>query len=162
MKIIFKESNFFVKSITNKKGFILLDMLFSLFVFLVIVSFLPFFLQIILNIQPAEKQLQNIEWEIFAQQLKKEARMSESINIEQNKLLLYVNGENIQYECYSNKIRRRVNVSGHEVVLQRIEMIGFFSIANGVKIIVKDQYMQQKEVEIRSYLNLEGDVDDSS
>ncbi|PKG25710.1 competence type IV pilus minor pilin ComGF [Niallia nealsonii] len=154
MKIIFKESNFFVKSIINKKGFILLDMLFSLFIFLIIVSFLPFFLQIILNVQPIEKQLQNIEWEIFAQQLKKEVRMSESIDVEQNKLLLYIDGENIQYEWYSNKIRRRVNVSGHEVVLQGIETINFSAIANGVKVMVKDQYMQQKEVEVRSYLNL--------
>jgi len=108
-----------------------------------------------------EKQLQNIEWEIFAQQLKKEVRMSQSIHIDQNKLFLYENGETVQYEWYSNKIRRRVNVSGHEVVLQGVEMVQFSSISNGVKVIVKDQYKQQKEAEIRSYLNMEEDSDDS-
>lgn len=156
MKIVFKGSNFFVKPIMNNRGIVLLDMLFSLFLFLVIVSFLPLFLQMILDIQPMERQLRNLEWEIFAQQLKKEVRMSESINIDQNKLLLYVNGENIQYEWYSNKIRRRVNVSGHEVVLQGIETVDFLFLVNGVEVVVKDQYMEQKEVKIRSYLNLEG------
>jgi len=150
-----------VKVIINKSGFILVDMLFSLFIFVVIVSFLPFFLQLILDAQPMEKQLQNIEWEIFAQQLKKEVRMSQSIHIDQNKLFLYENGETVQYEWYSNKIRRRVNVSGHEVVLQGVEMVQFSSISNGVKVIVKDQYKQQKEAEIRSYLNMEEDSDDS-
>lgn len=150
-----------MKVIINKSGFILVDMLFSLFIFVVVVSFLPFFLQLILDAQPMEKQLQNIEWEIFAQQLKKEVRMSESIHIDQNKLFLYENGETVQYEWYSNKIRRRVNVSGHEVVLQGVEMVQFSSISNGVKVIVKDQYKQQKEAEIRSYLNMEEDSDDS-
>jgi len=161
MKIISKGRSLYVKVIINKSGFILVDMLFSLFIFVVVVSFLPFFLQLILDAQPMEKQLQNIEWEIFAQQLKKEVRMSESIHIDQNKLFLYENGETVQYEWYSNKIRRRVNVSGHEVVLQGVEMVQFSSISNGVKVIVKDQYKQQKEAEIRSYLNMEEDSDDS-
>lgn len=145
----------------NDKGFMLLDMLFSLFLFLLIIAFLPPILHIIIEKQMVAVQLKEMEWQVFVGQLKKEVRMSESIHVENNKLLLYVDGENIMYELYLTKIRRRVNATGHEVTLQGVASVQFSEIHNGVKVEVKNVYNQQKEVNILSYVQLEGSNNDS-
>ncbi|MFT8319437.1 MAG: competence type IV pilus minor pilin ComGF [Bacillus sp. (in: firmicutes)] len=154
MKMYFEKNSKFVK-ITNK-GFILLDMLFALSLFLVIVSFIPPTLKIIGNNQIVAIQLKEMEWQLFVSQLKKEVRMSENIYVENNKLFMYIDGENIQYELYTDKIRRRVNAAGHEVTLQDVAAVQFSEIQNGVKVKVKNKYNQQKEVLIWNYLQHEG------
>ncbi len=140
----------------NNKGVILLDMLFSLFLFLIIVSFIPPTLHLVLEKQLAAAELQNMEWQLFVSQLKKEVRISESIQVENNKLLLYADGENIIYEAYGGKIRRRVDFTGHEVTLQNVVSVQFSKLKNGVQVKIKDDYNQQNEAHIWSYLRLEG------
>lgn len=132
----------------------MLEMLISFTIFLVIVAFIPLLFRTILDQQSIDKRLQRMEWEVFHSQLKKELRMSDGISIN-SKLTLERDGQSIIYEKYGQNIRRRVDLKGHEVVLQKVERVSYTSIRNGVRIDVKDVFGNDHTATIRSFLNLE-------
>lgn len=138
-----------------EKGFMLHEMLLSLTISIVIVFLLSFPLQIILNQELTERELYNMEWETFLLQLKKETRMVDTIKVENNKLLLYVDGSVVSYEKYGTNIRRRVDATGHEIALQHVMDVDFSNLKNGFHIQVVNLYGEEKESDVHSYLNLE-------
>ena len=94
--------------------------------------------QIILNNKDSEKSLQAMEWEVFSSQIKKEIRLSTRAELISNRLILTKDSETIQYEKYGSSLRRRVNSTGHEIILQNVSQNSFTIINNTVKIDVTD------------------------
>lgn len=142
----------------NNKGYILMEMLLCFFIFSIILSLLFVPLQRILDHHFSEKELQDMEWEVFILELKKETKKAENINVLNNKLLLYVDGRVVTYEKYESSIRRRVDSTGHEVALQGVKNVAFTSNENGFKIEVINRFGMKKNLSIKSYLRFGSDV----
>lgn len=133
-----------------------MEMLLSLFITVVISLLLSIPLQIIGNQQMLKVELMDMEWEVFYLQLKKETKLAKKVDVSNNKLLLYVDGNVVTYEKYGNIIRRRVNATGHEIALQQVKEVQFLKSNNGFQLSVIDQKNRKKDSTIYSYLNLEG------
>lgn len=136
----------------NNKGYVLAEMLLSFFIFTIILTLLLTPLRLMLDKQFSEKELQEMEWEVFILELKKETKMSQGISVSNNKLVLYVDGRVVTYEKYGSSVRRRVDSTGHEVALQAINKVEFIMQKNGFRVKVVDRFGMAKETSIRSYL----------
>jgi len=158
MRIFFKRS---IKNVStlNNSGFTMLEMLYGFSIFLIIIAFLPLSFKLLFHHDLIEARTQNMEWHVFINQLKKELRLSEGISIENGKLILKRNGQDVLYEKYNKSIRRRVNYTGHEVVLQQVDIIRFDYLKDGVRITVTDIFSQNYSAIIYSFLELEGNDD---
>ena len=74
------------------------------------------------------------EWEIFLNQFKRQVYLSTDQKVSGNKLFLSVkNNEIVLFEQFGDKLRRRVNGTGHDVVLQNVSR---FSVKKEGKLIV--------------------------
>ncbi|WP_400242350.1 competence type IV pilus minor pilin ComGF [Niallia sp. JL1B1071] len=142
----------------NTKGYILMEMLLCFFIFSIILSLLIVPLKHMLNRQVSETELQDMEWEVFILELKKEAKIAQNIDVSNNKLLLYVDGRVVTYEKYESSIRRRVDSTGHEVALQGVKNVDFKRDKNGFRVEVINQFAKKKDASIISYLRMEGEV----
>lgn len=140
----------------HNKGFTFIEMIFAFSFFLLIVSFYPVFFQLVSQSGFVEERLQRMEWEVFSAQVKKEIRMSDSIRVENNRLMLKIDKMSIMYEAYNSNIRRRVDLKGHEIMLQNIKAVSFEVIPKGVRITVKDQYNQSEAILVRTVVDEEG------
>ncbi|WP_169891127.1 competence type IV pilus minor pilin ComGF [Litchfieldia alkalitelluris] len=121
----------------NSSGFTLIEMLVSLSIVLVIVALFVPVLQVMHEKQKVE--MNRMEWEVFYQQTKLEIK--ESVQIKVTPSILYVttvNGQVVSYEKYQDKLRRRVNGTGHEIQLQNISSAKFLALPNGVELSVVD------------------------
>ena len=122
----------------NEDAFTLIEALIAFSIFITIVFFMTPVFQIILNNKDSEKSLQAMEWEVFSSQIKKEIRLSTRAELISNRLILTKDSETIQYEKYGSSLRRRVNSTGHEIILQNVSQNSFTIINNTVKIDVTD------------------------
>ena len=136
--------------VLNNKGFTIVEMIIAFSAFLFIVSFIPLSFRLLYLDGFVEDRLQRMEWEVFIGQAKKEIRMGEGISVENNRLTFVKNGQSIMYEKYGSNIRRRVDLKGHEIMLQNIKEVTFEPIANGVRISVQDQFDQSESQVIRT------------
>lgn len=137
----------------NNKGFTFVEMICAFSIFLIIVSFFPLCLRLLYQDGFVEEPLQKMEWEVFIGQTKKEVRMSDQVSVSNNRLTLVSDGESIMYEKYGSTVRRRVNLKGHETVLQNIKTITFEKVVNGVRIRVVDNFDQSEAQIIRTILD---------
>jgi competence protein ComGF len=137
----------------SEQGFTLLEVMFAFSIFTTIVFFLTPVLQIILNNEKSEVRLQEMEWEVFCSQVKKEIRSVSKAEVVSGRLVLSNNNETIYYEKLGTNLRRRVNSSGHEVLLQNVVDVTFFRLKNAVKINVKDSWGHDYSVIIHSYID---------
>lgn len=110
----------YVNQSINEKGFTMVDALYGFTIFLLIMSLIPLTMNHIIQSSETDKIIAKMEWNIFVQQLKKEVRLSEGIEIANGKLIVRKNQQQISYEKYGSNIRRRVNGTGHEIVLQNV------------------------------------------
>lgn len=118
------------------KGFSLLEVLFSLSIIMVIFTLLPSLLVSISNKQSSDP-FNPFEWEVFVQQAKMEIREAEKVTISGNVVYFHVgNNQVVTYEPYQDQIRRRVNGTGHEVLLQKIAGVVFSLETNGILITI--------------------------
>ncbi|WP_223881847.1 competence type IV pilus minor pilin ComGF [Niallia endozanthoxylica] len=139
----------------HNKGFTFIEMILAFSIFLIIVSLFPLFFQVISQNGFVEERIQKMEWEVFIAQVKKEVRMSDSLKIENNRIMLKIGKESIMYERYGTNIRRRVDAAGHEIMLQDIKTVMFEKVIKGVRISVEDKYNQSESVIIRSVVDEE-------
>ncbi|WP_238579114.1 competence type IV pilus minor pilin ComGF [Neobacillus niacini] len=151
MKPHFFQERRFVKHL-NEKAFTLLEVLFAFSIFMTIVFFMAPLLQIILDNKDSNGRLQEMEWDVFSSQVKKEIRISSKAEVISGGLVLTNNNDTINYEKYGSNIRRRVNSSGHETLLQNVSSVTFTRINNSVKIIVKDVWGKEYNVVVQSYI----------
>jgi competence protein ComGF len=101
-----------------------------------------------------KNRLQTMEWEVFCSQMKKEIRMSTNIQVVSNHLILTEDNGTVTFEKYENILRRRVNNSGHEVVLQNVSDVTFTLLPNRIRISVKD--LHDKEYITNVYPFIDG------
>jgi competence protein ComGF len=136
----------------NEKAFTLLEVLFAFSIFTMIVFFMLPIFQIILDHKDSNGRLQNMEWDVFCSQIKREIRISSKAEVISGTLVLTLNNEKISYEKYGSNIRRRVNSTGHETILQNVSLVTFTRINNSVKIFVKDVWEKEYSVVVQSYI----------
>ncbi|MBM7701550.1 competence type IV pilus minor pilin ComGF [Metabacillus iocasae] len=110
----------------NQKGFTLVEMLISFSFFLLIVSLIPLIVPILSKTNDSHLALTNIEWELFIAQLTFEYREAKEVKVDASKLTLFTfEDHTVTYERYQDKLRRRVNQSGHEVLLQNVQSVDY-------------------------------------
>lgn len=135
-------------------GFTLMEALLGLAAFCMMAALLPLSIQVVSRVDDVQPRIQEMEWEVFSSQVKKEIRMSEKIEPQTNRLLLTKDSELILYEQYGTKLRRRVNGTGNEVLLQNVNNVQFESIKNGVRINVKDIWSNDYSFSVQSFIQL--------
>ncbi|WP_010678102.1 competence type IV pilus minor pilin ComGF [Bacillus timonensis] len=122
--------------VSNEKGFTFVEMLVTFSVLLVILSFITPFLSVVFR--DNSEQFNKLEWQILIQQMKMEIREANQISVSKNEGVSFYNaaGDLVSFEKYTDKIRRRVNKKGHEVLLQQITDVTFETKTNGFLISV--------------------------
>jgi competence protein ComGF len=137
----------------NEQAFTLIEMLFSFTIFTIIVFFISPIFQMILGNTPQQGRIQDLEWEVFCSQMKKEIRMSTKVQVSANTLILTEDVGTVVYEKYQNILRRRVYMTGHEVLLQNIANVNFTMLKNSIRVAVKDLNGKDYTVTVYSFLN---------
>lgn len=137
----------------NERAFTLIEVLIALSIFTTITFFMTPVFQIILNYKDTQASLQAMEWEVFSSQIKKEIRFSSRAEVVSNRLYLTKDIETIQYEKYGSNLRRRVNSTGHEIILQNVSQYSFTLVDNAVKVTVTDLWGKEYSVKAFSFVN---------
>ncbi|MGG0412939.1 competence type IV pilus minor pilin ComGF [Peribacillus simplex] len=101
-------------------GFTMIEMLFSLMILMTTSLFVLQLFSIIHTQMGTVDKLHPKEWEVFTMQMKQEVRSSKVQDVMGNKLYLLSGEQLSSFEQYEDKVRRRVNGMGHEVILQNI------------------------------------------
>ncbi|AQU75834.1 competence type IV pilus minor pilin ComGF [Priestia megaterium] len=139
----------------REKGFTLVEMLVSFTLFLIIVSFFPIIIPLAKQTYNPDFSMNEMEWEIFVNQLAMEYREAKEVGINATTLTLKMeNNQIITYERYEDKIRRRVDESGHEVVLQHIKNIMYEQQKERLLIRSTDGVNKVREETITTFLML--------
>lgn len=97
-----------------------------------------------------------MEWDVFSSQIKKEIRMSTKGQVVNNRLILTEDIGSVTFEKYENILRRRVNNTGHEVLLQNVAEVNFTLLPNTVRVEVKDLNQIEHIVNVATFLNWGG------
>ncbi|WP_053367124.1 competence type IV pilus minor pilin ComGF [Bacillus sp. FJAT-27245] len=137
----------------NEKGFSLAEMLIALGAFCIIAYLLvPSVFVIASNQKHAGNRLQEMEWDVFLNQAKKEMRMCSSAEVVAGRLVMINGKDTIIYEKYGNLVRRRVNSTGHEVLLQNIASVTFSRNGQTIIILLKDVNGKEYKGSIHSFV----------
>jgi len=147
----FQNIKFVVSS--NEKAFTLIEVLIAFSIFSTIIFFMTPIFQIILNTKGNDAELQAMEWEVFCSQIKKEIRLSSRAEVVSGRLILTNDTEKVQIEMYGSNLRRRVNSTGHEIILQNVSQSSFSLTNNAVKITVIDTRGKEYAVTCYSLVN---------
>jgi competence protein ComGF len=137
----------------NEEAFTLIEALFALSIFTIIAFFMTPIFQVMLKNIDSHVLTQDMEWTVFCSQIKKEIRMSSRAEIVSGKLYLTKDADTIVYEKYGLNIRRRVNSTGHEIILQNIGEFTFTVLNNAVRVDVKDRWGNQYSCIAYSLIN---------
>lgn len=122
----------------SQRGMTLIELMLTVTILVAIVSVLP----ILMNaaVKSTGEDLQQQEAQLFFRLFCKEVREASRITIVgDNVELLKTDGTLALYERYGSSIRRRVNGTGHEVVLQHIRKLKVGRIGKKVTIEVELQ-----------------------
>lgn len=105
---------------------------------------MPLVFKVISVNENIDERKQKIEWLVFIQQLKKEVRVAEKISLDnRGELILLIDNQSISYEKYGDKLRRRVNGAGHEVVLQKLQSVQFEVKEDNMVLIYKNIFQKE-------------------
>jgi competence protein ComGF len=136
----------------GNKGFTLTEALLALVAFCMMATLTPVAYQLLQRVDNMNVRMQEMQWEVFSSQIKKEIRMSQRINAQSNKLLLTKDTDTILYELSGTNVRRRLNYTGNETLLQNIKSIRFEGIKNGTLINAQDIWNNYYSVSVRAYI----------
>lgn len=120
----------YVKKLQNEKGFTLLETLFSLVLFLMIISISTSSIKSFVKRNYSYESVNRLELDNFIKEVQKEANKSISFTVH-SELLLFeeFNQVSTSYRKYATIIRRQRLGLGHEIVLQNIRDIKFEQIS---------------------------------
>lgn len=136
--------------IQNEKGYTLLEMLLVLSIFLMVSSFFPLLFSVLSQWIEQPSSLHPFEWEVATAQITMDVREANKIVITEGMVTLEgANSELISYESYGDLMRRTVNGTGHEVVMQNVNLTHFSYIDGGISITVTD--LDDKEYKMNVY-----------
>lgn len=120
------------------KGITLLETIVSLSIFMVIAAMVPSAYN--LWITPNLSMFAYEEKVIFTSQLQLDFRPSTVYWTNSSETILYFrrtpDNATVQYELYEDKIRRRVNGTGHEVFLQNVRKLHVMKQEYGIELLV--------------------------
>lgn len=137
----------------KQAGFTLLEVMITFAIFLMIASLTPQFFKLI-SFQP--KLLQRAETGIFFQQLAIDVHHSANVKIVNNTVYLQQGKDKtVTYGYFQTRIRRQVNNTGQEIVLQKVAAVQFSPWKNGIDVSVTDEYNQRHERRVSHLLPLE-------
>lgn len=148
---IFIWKKIFVK-LQNEHAFTLVDMLFALMVFTMIIFLVSPAISMMKQSINLQNRLQTMEWDVFCSQIKKEIRMSTKVQVVDNRLLLTEDVGTVTFEKYENLLRRRVNNTGHEVLLQNVSEVTFTQMPSTINVFVKDLHQREYSANIYSFI----------
>ncbi|MBM7650463.1 competence protein ComGF [Bacillus ectoiniformans] len=129
----------------NNRGFTLLEALLVLLIFLSVAALFPMLFR---EIDQVNQQLQperKAEWELFVVQLRRELGFSTDWSATEGKLTFSHETENVMIEKYQQHLRRRVNGTGHELILLNIQSVRFFW--EGKVLIMQAEFMNGEKEE---------------
>ncbi|WP_297991007.1 competence type IV pilus minor pilin ComGF [Anoxybacillus sp.] len=119
----------------REKGFTLIEVLMSLAAFFIILSLLVTLFHLASNHTIKHGKFHYFEWLVFIQQAKMEVRESKDVRIYGTAIQFDKwTGERVTYEKYGTLIRRRVNATGHEIMLQFIQHVRYEKEQGGIRI----------------------------
>ncbi|MDP4105665.1 MAG: competence type IV pilus minor pilin ComGF [Bacillota bacterium] len=156
MTIIFFILKKVFAKLQNEHAFTLVEMLFAFWVFTIIIFFISPLLSGMVQHHATSKRLQEMEWDVFSSQIKKEIRMSTKGQVVNNRLILTEDIGSVTFEKYDNILRRRVNNTGHEVLLQNVAEVNFSLLPNTVRVEVTDLNQIEHIVNVATFLNWSG------
>lgn len=148
-KIVYRK---YVTLNNQEAGFTLIEMLIALSIVLIICSLILHSMIVLQRYEREGNFIHPREWEIFYAQFKREITNSQRQEMSNGKLLLYQNSDVITIEKYQDKIRRRVNNQGHEVMLQKITGLEFIKNGRLIVIVVTDQNKRSFKGEVKPYV----------
>ena len=120
----------YVKKLKNEKGFTLLETLFSLVLFLMIISISTSSIKSFVKRNYSYESVNRLELDNFIKEVQKEANKSIGFTVHSDLLLFEeFNQVTISYRKYATIIRRQRLGLGHEIVLQNIRDIKFEQIS---------------------------------
>ncbi len=99
-----------------------------------------------------QTKLQSMEWDVFCSQATQEIATVSRAEVIAGRLILTKGSETIQYEKYGSNLRRRVNSTGHEIILQNVSEYSFSIVDNAVKIRVVDVWGKEYLLTAFSFL----------
>lgn len=129
-------------------------MLFSLSVFTLIVSSLFPLLLFFYQSVEGYRELNDLEWEFFSEQAMLELKSAVDPAVT-GETLSFKNslGQSVTYQRYQNYIRRQINKSGNEMVLQKVQHVQFEVKDNHMVIVVKSLNGTLRSLTVRSIYN---------
>ncbi|WP_185113070.1 competence type IV pilus minor pilin ComGF [Peribacillus sp. FSL E2-0218] len=120
-------------------GFTMIEMLFSLLILMLISLFVVQLFSIIQTQVEAVNKLHPKEWEVFTMQMHQEIRSSKSQVVRGSGLYLMSGDQLSSIEQYEDKVRRRVDGKGHEVILQNISKFQVKKDGSVIVLVVTDK-----------------------
>lgn len=122
----------------KNEGFTLLEVLVSFSVILILTAFFPILLKNLSLLTEKGNGIHPLELEVFIQQATREVRTAKRVSVEGNAMVINNQvDQRVTYEYFQKNIRRRVNGSGHELLLHGVESISFKEEKNGAIFWVK-------------------------
>jgi competence protein ComGF len=138
----------------GNKGFTMSEALVGLAAFCLMAAILPISINLFSTVEQINPRLQAMQMQVFTSQIKKEVRMSQIIDPQSSRLFLKKDSDTIIYELSGTNVRRRVNFSGNEILLQNVNKLQFEPIRNGVIVKVEDSWNKKYAFSIRSFIDL--------
>jgi competence protein ComGF len=115
-------------------GFTMAEMLASLVVLLSISSLVLQMAAILHTSLGSKSSINPREWEICINQIKREVRQSTSQEASGDTVYLVIGSDVVTIEKYQDKLRRKLNGAGYEVLLQNIK--SFYAKKEGKSIVL--------------------------
>ncbi|WP_096201237.1 competence type IV pilus minor pilin ComGF [Bacillus sp. FJAT-45350] len=132
----------------NTKGFTLIETIISFSIFLLVISLLPLFINALSNDASTP---QKFEFTLFCNQLSMDIREASSIHLTGTTLYLYKpSGATVSIEKFGNLIRRRLNGTGHDVLLREVMHVRYEVSNCSVLVTVVDNH----NVEYRKFISM--------
>ncbi len=109
----------------SENGFTLIDSLLLLQIFMMVALLFPLIIKTYGMIDNSLAPSSTYEWNLMIAQFRDEFLKSEKIEVKDQLVKLTIGNSIISYEVYGTNIRRRVDLQGHEIVLQDASNIKF-------------------------------------
>jgi competence protein ComGF len=137
-----------------ERGYTLIETILTFTLFLTLVSLLPGLFHVLFSVDRSPLHQQEIS--IFFEQADKEIQGSISAEIKSNTLYLnQPNGKLVSYEQYGNRMVRKVDGKGFEIILQNIESVEFALSQTMVsmKVVSEESMFTHKSLLVQQLVN---------
>ncbi|MEH6940377.1 competence type IV pilus minor pilin ComGF [Bacillus sp. JJ722] len=135
----------------QERGFTLIEMLLSLVTFIIMATLLLQIVLVVQPVRPTSKVLNHMEWEIFLNNLKREVRRGDNTTVSEKRMYISNSNSITTIEQYGIMLRRRVDFSGHEVMLHNVKNFTVSKIDQMITVHVTDTSDNDYEAILLTY-----------